>query len=201
MDKRRRRASETSNSSSPLPPTPMAANTLPITPNLPAIYHVPHSSETITRPAEGLLNADALEHTPLTPVAIAQQRAFEHPNESMDDFDTRSLMWSNALLASHRLDPGVLRGEFLALVSSLERGLYDPRRQGGVSLVHGTSALERRCMMYAAANDTHLLAEIQETRLEVGGLLLRLMLNVTEVCLSDRRDARRDGEDETGGQD
>src|SRR6266478_2377068 len=167
MDKRRRRASEISNSSSPLLPIPMAANTLPITPNLPAIYHVPHSSETITRPAEGLLNADALEHTPLTPIAIAQQWAFEHSNDSMDDFDTRSLMWSNALLASRHLGPSVLQSEFLALVSSLKRGLYDPRRQGGVSLAHGTSALGGRCMMYTAANDTHFLAEIQETRLEV----------------------------------
>src|SRR5712691_5968168 len=171
----------------------VGANTIPITNNLPAVYHVPHSSDTITRPMEGLLNATDQEHNPVLPFCIAQRRALERPNESMADYDTHSLMWSNAVVASERLVQGPMPGEFPALVSSLQQGLYDPHREGGVSIVHGTSALERRCMMYSAANNTHLLAEIQETRIEVGRLLRRSMLIPLKPAFLDGGDASGDG--------
>src|SRR5712691_3875879 len=106
------------------------ANTIPVTNNLPAIYHVPHSSDTITRPMEGLLNAADEEHTPVLPFFIAQRWALEHPNESMSDYDTHSLMWSHAVAASDRLVQGPMSGEFPALVSVLERVLYDPHLYG-----------------------------------------------------------------------
>src|SRR5712691_7652257 len=203
MDKRKTKSAETSNNSSPLPHIIMSvgANTIPITNNLPAVYHVPHCSDTITRPMEGLLNAADEEHTPVVPFFVAQRRALEHPNESMSDYDTRSMMWSHAVAASERLENSTLLGEFPALVSSLARGLYDPPREGGVSIVHGTSALERRCMMYSSANDSHLLAEIQETRFEVGGLLRRSMLIPLKPAFLDGGDASGDGAAAEGDQD
>ena len=133
----------------------------------PAIYHVAHCDETITRPKVELLDVNGVDNRPRIHFSGPLNRALSQPGDSMADFDRLSMMWSNGIAASRALREHKIEDTYPALVSSIERGLFDPHNEDRGE--YHMSTPERRGYLYAAGNDAHLLLECESNRLQVRG--------------------------------